>query len=420
LGAFSIVSMYTEIPWTADSLPRFSVLADVFANAIVRKRGDAELRRSTALSDAVLRSMGSQVCVLDKDGRIVAVNDAWKLAADEPAAHVACLLIGSHCAVESGEAAPCATPEATRAQRAIRDVLAGRQQAYSMEYRVKTPTLDNWFLLTVEPLRLSEGGVVISHQNITSRKRSELEAEQRRQELAHVSRVSTMGQLAASIAHELNQPLTGVLTNAQAAMRYLAHDPPNVDEVRDILNDIIEDDRRAGEVIRRLRSMLQTGEIEPAEIDMQEIVAEVLRLLGSDAVLRNVAIETECIASVPKVRGDKIQLQQVILNLVVNAMDAMKGREAPDRRVTIRIREIEDESVEVSVSDCGHGIEPDNLGRIFQPFYTTKSDGMGMGLSIARTIVEAHGGMLWASNNTTRGATLHCRFPAAEVREGPG
>jgi two-component system sensor kinase FixL len=255
----------------------------------------------------------------------------------------------------------------------------------------------------------------MSHQNITGRKRAELDAEQRRQELEHVSRVSTMGELAASIAHELNQPLTGVMTNAHAAVRYLAQDPPDLGEVREILSDIIEDDRRAGEVIRRLRTMLQKGVIDPTEVDANEVVSDVVMLLHSDAVLRNVTIEQELADCAVTVHGDRIQLQQVVLNLVVNAMDAMKGTPARERRVVIHTTAPDANTVMISVSDSGPGIDQDKLGRIFQPFFTTKREGLGMGLSIARTIVEAHGGMLWATNNPGRGASFLCRLPAHEA-----
>jgi len=257
-----------------------------------------------------------------------------------------------------------------------------------------------------------EGGAVLSHQNITSRKRAEFEAEQRRQELAHVSRVSTMGELAAAIAHELNQPLTGVLTNAQAAKRFMSMDPPDLDEVSEILNDIIEDDRRAGEVIRRLRSMLQTGAIEQTEVDVNEIVADVVKIVGSDAVLRNVTLQSEVAPGPQRVHGDRIQLQQVILNLVVNAMDAMKETKPQARHVTVRTMAPDRDTILIAVVDRGPGIDRVKLGRIFQPFFTTKKDGLGMGLSIARSIVEAHGGMLWAVNNPDVGASFLCRLPA--------
>jgi two-component system sensor kinase FixL len=322
------------------------------------------------------------------------------------------VLSGDGCVAEPGAPGPCAGTNARGIRAGIRAVLDGAQEAFSIEYRARTPGADRWYLLTVERLRAPQGGAVVSHQNITARKRVELEAEQRRQELAHVSRVSTMGELAAAIAHELNQPLTGVLTNAQAAVRFMSLDPPALAEVQEILRDIIEDDRRAGEVIRRLRSMLQTGAIEPADVDVNDVVADVQRLLSSDAVLSNIALESQLAPSVQQVHGDRIQLQQVILNLVVNAMDAMKDAAAPDRRVTVRTMAPDADTILISVSDQGPGIDRDKLGRIFQPFFTTKQDGLGMGLSIARSIVEAHGGMLWAVNNPGCGASFLCRLPA--------
>jgi signal transduction histidine kinase len=353
------------------------------------------------------------VCVIDREGRIIAFNDAWKHASSSHSGSPLPLRLGGiRSDREAGSHSSYADATGREMQQGIRAVLEGAQDEFSMEYRAVAAGVDRWYLLTVERLRVPAGGAVLSHQNITSRKRAEFEAEQRRQELAHVSRVSTMGELAAAIAHELNQPLTGVLTNAQAAMRYLSHDPPNLDEVTDILRDIIEDDRRAGEVIRRLRSMLQTGAIEPAEVDVNEIVADVLRLVGSDAVLRSVTLEPELAAGPQRVHGDRIQLQQVVLNLIVNAMDAMKGTPASDRHVTVRTMAPDRDTILVAVVDCGPGIDRDKLGRIFQPFFTTKQDGLGMGLSIARSIVEAHGGMLWAVNNPDVGASFLCRLPA--------
>lgn len=254
------------------------------------------------------------------------------------------------------------------------------------------------------------------------RRRAELEAEHRRRELAHVSRVSTLGELAASLAHELNQPLTGVLTNAQAAIRFLAADPPNIREVREILDDIVEDDKRAGEVIRRLRAMLQTGKIDPVEIDVNRAVAEVQRLVASDAIIRGVTIDLALTPDLPLVLGDRIQLQQVVLNLVVNGMDAMEATAPGERRLSLRTDLTDRRGVRIAVTDRGTGIAPEKLTRIFEPFVTTKSEGLGMGLSIARTIVEAHGGTLSATNNEDRGATFVVGLPsvAGGRDQGPG
>ena len=257
----------------------------------------------------------------------------------------------------------------------------------------------------------------LARQARLARRRAELEADECRQQLAHALRVATMGELAASIAHELNQPLTSVLVNAQAAERFLALDPPNVEEVRQILRDIVNDDRRAGEVIRRLWSLLKTGTVDTLDVDLNMTVADVLKLVGNEAGLRNVTLESRFAPGLPSVNGDRIQLQQVVLNLVVNGMDAMKSVPADERRLTVRTLETEQGMVRLDVCDRGVGIDDRNLDRIFQPYFTTKRDGLGMGLSIARSIVEAHGGQVRATNNCGPGATLSLTLP---MKKGHG
>lgn len=257
----------------------------------------------------------------------------------------------------------------------------------------------------------------IARQAQLACRRAELEAERCRQELAHALRVATIGELAPSIVHELNQPLTSVLMNACAAERFLAADPPNVDEVRQILRDIVDDDRRAGEVIRRLWSLLKTGTVDPLDVDLNLTVADVLKLVGNDAGLRNVTLESRLAPGLPSVHGDRIQLQQVVLNLVVNGMDAMRSVTSDERRLTVRTVETDQRTVRLEVSDRGVGIDDRSLDRIFQPYFTTKRDGLGMGLSIARSIVEAHGGRLWATNNFGPGATFSLTLP---VKKGHG
>jgi C4-dicarboxylate-specific signal transduction histidine kinase len=253
----------------------------------------------------------------------------------------------------------------------------------------------------------------VHHATGPSRIDAELEADQLRHKLAHMSRVTTMGELAASIAHELNQPLTSALTNAQTALRFLSFELPNVDEVCAILHDIAADARRAADVIRRLRSMLTTGAVEQVDVDLNRIVAEVFKLVGSDARLCDVSLESELVADLPHVRGDRIQLQQVLLNLVVNGMDAMKNDGSKERRLTIRTHTTDRHTARVEVGDSGRGIDHVQLAQIFQPFVTTKIGGLGMGLSIARSIVEAHGGQIWAMNNADRGATFVFTLPLA-------
>jgi two-component system sensor kinase FixL len=220
-----------------------------------------------------------------------------------------------------------------------------------------------------------------------------------------------MGELAASLAHELNQPLTAILSNAQAALRFMSNKPADLEEVREILQDIVKDNSRAGEVIRRMRALVKKEELEFASLDLASLIRDVVALVHSDAILQNVKIALELDDNLPPVRGDKVQLQQVVLNLMLNAFDSMKDCPVRERDVKLRIAHDGAGLIQASVSDHGTGLSGDKLDKIFQPFYTTKGDGLGMGLSICRSIIDAHGGRLWAENNADRGATFYFTVP---------
>jgi two-component system sensor kinase FixL len=221
-----------------------------------------------------------------------------------------------------------------------------------------------------------------------------------------------MGELAASMAHELSQPLTGILTNAQAARRFLDTTAPDLDELRSILSDIVEDDRRASEVIQRLRELLRKGEPAFTTLDLHRLIRDIAKLVSSDAIIRNVSLTLDLGPGSPAVRGDRVQLQQVVLNLLVNGMDAM-AEVGGERGLVVRTRDTAVQTVHVSVEDTGPGLRPGTETLVFEPFYTTKPAGMGMGLAIARSIIEAHGGLIWASNNPIRGAAFHVALPLA-------
>ncbi|WP_164016853.1 sensor histidine kinase [Pyxidicoccus trucidator] len=244
-------------------------------------------------------------------------------------------------------------------------------------------------------------------------KLSELEARRTLEQLAHVGRVAALGEMAASLAHELNQPLAAILTNAQAARRLLDATPAELGEVREALGDIISDDKRAGEVIRRMRTLLKKGEPQYEFHSLNELVREMARMVVNDMLLRGADLHLVLTPSLPAVRGDGIQLQQVVLNLLVNALDAMADVPAGQRQVWVRTTSTGQEQVELSVQDSGGGIEPSRLPLIFEPFYSTKEQGLGMGLSISRSIVEAHGGQLQAESPPGQGALLRCLLPAA-------
>ena len=234
-----------------------------------------------------------------------------------------------------------------------------------------------------------------------------------RNELAHVSRVSMMGQLASALAHELNQPLGAILRNAEAAELFLRASPPDLQEVCAILADIRKDDQRAGDVIDRMRALLQRREFQWRELDLNALVEDVAGLLRTDAEARRVKVSLELALPAPPVRGDRVQLQQVMLNLILNAMDAMNGWDAEKRAVTVRVRR-EAQWAEVALSVTASGIPEENLKRLFEPFFTTKPTGMGLGLAISHTIIEAHGGRLWAENNPEAGATFRYTLPVGE------
>jgi len=254
--------------------------------------------------------------------------------------------------------------------------------------------------------------------DMTDRKRAEEElraSEQRlldaQMELAHVNRVTTMGELAASIAHETNQPLAGVVANAEAGLRWLIRGTPDLDAARRSLEWIIDDGNRASEVIRRVRALAQKTDIELVPLDINDVVREVVVLVRRELTSHRVLLRMELAPALPMILGDRVQLQQVIINLVMNGIEAMQSVADRPRQLVIRSRQDEPQQVLASVTDCGVGISAENAERLFNAFFTTKSGGMGMGLSICRSIIETHGGRLWATTNLPHGATFQFTLP---------
>ncbi|MEM5435130.1 PAS domain-containing sensor histidine kinase [Paraburkholderia diazotrophica] len=240
------------------------------------------------------------------------------------------------------------------------------------------------------------------------------ELERNRRELAHLTRVSMMGELAASLAHELNQPLTAILSNGQAAQRFMDKEPIDLAEVRDILKDIVDDSGRASEVIRRMRAFVKKEEQQQlANLDASGLLRDVALLVHSDAVARGIHLSHVIDDGLPPVRGDKVQLQQVLLNLLLNAFDAVSECDAPSRVVALFAQIDREGMVRIAVRDRGHGLTPDKLECIFKPFVTSKPQGLGLGLSISRSIVQMHGGRLWAETNPDQGMTFYIALPAS-------
>jgi signal transduction histidine kinase len=232
-------------------------------------------------------------------------------------------------------------------------------------------------------------------------------------ELAHVNRFSMAGELTASIAHEINQPLGSILMNTETLRLILQSPTPDMDEIRDIVADIQRDDKRAGDVIQHLRSLLKKVPFELKLVDLNEIVRETADFLSASAIARQVDMRSAISPASLPIMGDRIQLQQVTLNLIVNAIDAMSNVPVPEREISISTAR-RGEFAEVAVADAGPGIPPDQLKEVFQPFFSTKPQGMGMGLSIARTIIEAHNGTILAENQVGKGAIFLIRLPLAQ------
>jgi hypothetical protein len=252
--------------------------------------------------------------------------------------------------------------------------------------------------------------------DVTERRRAEEALRQAQADLAHVSRLTTMGELTASIAHEVNQPLTAVVNNANASISLLPKDTPDLEEVREALADIIDDANRASDVIARIRQLAKRAPVEKSLLDMRDVVQDVLALARFELAARKVTINTDLSQDLPSISGDRVQLQQVLLNLVINGMDAMNQVEESKRVLTVcGRREKNDGTFEarLSVSDSGVGFKPEEMDRLFEAFYTTKPQGMGMGLAISHSIIEAHGGRLWAELNQGPGATFLFSLPIA-------
>jgi signal transduction histidine kinase len=251
--------------------------------------------------------------------------------------------------------------------------------------------------------------------NALARMRAETALRESRDHLARLTRVSAMGELAASLAHELNQPLTGILSNAQAARHLLeATERDERVELQNIVRDVAEDAMRAGDVVWRMRDLLRKSATELAPVDLNELVTLVAKIVTSDSIIRQVSLRLDLSPHAPTVKGDRVQLQQVVLNLLLNALDAASTSDHHPRLVLVKTEAIDHHPIHLFVRDTGPGLLPGSEHRVFEPFYTTKKSGTGMGLAIARSIVEAHGGSIWAATDRDGGAEFHLTLPVSE------
>jgi signal transduction histidine kinase len=430
LGVLSFDSVRAERDWPDELVERLRLLSEAFASALERKRMEStladRLRFQRLLSD--LSARFANVSPLDFDqavhGALAAIRDflgvdraeliefpghggagnAWSLFGGPDMTRVSWLMLrlqgGEVVRISRLDEVPDINALVALPLRAGGAVLGGLVVATVVAERA-------WPDELMDQLHLVGEAVT----NALASAQAEREAARLRQDLAHIGRVSAMGELTASLAHELNQPLTAILNNAEVALQHLDASPLNLVGLREILADIVADDKRAAEVIRRLRALVRKGELAHVPLDINDVVAEVAQLVRNDVVLRKVPMTVDLASDLPGIRGDRIQLQQVVLNMVLNGLEAMLEPDGRDRALAIRTAREGDAAVMITVEDSGVGIDVDDVERLFEPLYTTKPEGLGMGLAIARTIVHAHGGQLRASNNASGGATFGFTLP---------
>jgi len=459
LGVLSFDSVRTEKTWPDELLPRLQLLSEVFAGALERRRAELALNErlrfeallselsavfsglpALEIDNEITRGLRRIVDFLEVDrGSLVTLSEdrlsartthSWAADGVAPAPSTITLdqIPWTAARLLDGVVVRFSRLEELPAEEAAMD-----RRTYlglGIKSRVEIPLMvgntvvgalalstlgaeRTWRDELMQRLRLF--GEMFA--NSLSRKQVELEAQGLRNDLAHAGRVAIIGELTASLAHELNQPLTAILSNAQAGQRVLQATPVDLEEVGEILGDIVEDDKRAAEVIRRLRSLLSKGDPQMRALDINEALNEVARLVSGDAVVRGVSIRLDLADGLPPVLGDRVQLQQVALNLVLNGMDAMRESDTGARVLVLRTARAGATTVRVDVQDSGAGIDEGNMAKVFQTFYTTKPDGMGIGLAISRSIVDLHGGRLEAHNNPDGGATFSFTLPI--THDGP-
>jgi PAS domain S-box-containing protein len=367
---------------------------------------------STALRSAIFGSLYGQVAAIDRNGVIIAVNHSWTRFAEENSVDPARgATLGVNFLDACRQAAAAGDGDAAQALDAITAVLAGKQEDVRLEYACRVQSVERWFEMTAEPLRRPDGGAVISYIDITRRRQAEDESRRQREELAHAQRVTTLGELGASLAHEINQPLAAIVTNAQAAIRLLGRAGIVHADVSEALTDMAADAQRASAIIRRLRALSRKEHAPQSGLNLNEIIDDVVTLLRYDFARKNITVVRTGDAVVPFVSGDPVQLQQVVLNLLVNAGEAIGNAPDGPREITVTTALRAPALVEVRVRDTGVGAKPAELEHMFERFVSTKPGGLGMGLAISRSIVEAHGGRLVAETNPDRGLTLRVELP---------
>ena len=377
------------------------LIAGLLTTRSRRRRAEKELRLSEERFSGVFHASPAAISIVrQSDGRIVDVNPSWERLFDVP--RDAAL---GRSPVDLGLIASRDPDER------YRQFLDAGLSIRSLEQEVRSPAGSRrWIRMSTEPITLGgEACLIAMASDITEQR----EIESARQSLAHATRLASLGELTASIAHEVNQPLGAILSNAEAAEMLLDSPHPPLGEIRQILADIRRDDLLASEVIKQVRALVGNNrQATLLPLDLHGLLANVLRLTGHEARSRGVSVVEDLAPDLPPAFGDRVQIEQLLVNLLLNAMDSMKDVALPRRAITLRTRSLAGTAVELAVEDGGHGIPPEHLDRIFDSFYTTKAEGMGLGLALSRSIAEAHGGRLTAANLPAGGAVFRLVLPA--------
>jgi signal transduction histidine kinase len=398
--------------WPEELVQRLRLVGEIFSHVLARKALEGDRRQAEAVNTAILASLPGMTAILDRTGKVLRVNEDWARNAHDHPTWFDGTGSNRNLLTACRQAAVAGDGLAQQVSAGLDAVLCGSRRDFSLTYPLFAGNGDaRWYDMLVQRLARREGGAVITRFDSTARKRAEMEADRNRSELAHVLRVATMGELTTSLVHELSQPLTAIRSNAQAGSRMLKAPDYDLEQIRSILADIVANDRRASEILARIRNLVRKGELEFAPVDLNDLAREVVGLVETDTMLRSISATLDLTEGIAPIWGDRIQLQQVVLNLILNGLEAMTGTERT-RLLTIRTGWQDGSNVRLAVQDTGSGIPPDRLSHIFDPFYTSKPHGLGMGLSIARTIVHAHGGQMWAANNSDGGATVGFVVPA--------
>lgn len=418
LGALVLSTCRSERDWPDVLIALLQILGQIYAEALVRHCSEREMQRSRAVADVALASLSPPVAVLDRQGTVLLANGAWQQALQGNRAPPLVAGLPGTSYLRVCRRAAANDPDQFRSlPKDLQSVLNGHRGQLVVEYAIRTASTEHWFELLAEPLPEGAGGAILTHRDITISKHAETQARRRYQEEERAGQMLALGEMAAALAHELKQPLAAILTNAQAAQRFLAEDAPDLIEIEEILADICKADQRAVGILSRVRAMIGGSTSDFVRLSLGDLIQNLAASTGAELRRCQVRLGLELDPATPCVRGDVVLLQQALLNLMRNAVEAMETTPVEVRRLTIRTRTV-DAKVEVSVEDRGCGITEERLTQVLRPFYTTKQSGMGIGLTVTGSIVELHGGRLWATNNAEGGATLHFTLPI--LKEGMG